>query len=122
MINWQNYPNFKKSEFDCQQTGENSMTAEFMERLQTLRTLYGRPMTITSGYRSPRHSTEARKAQPGTHAQGIACDIGVQGADARDLVRLAIDLGFNGIGVSQKSGGARFIHLDIAARKAIWSY
>lgn len=122
MIDWNKYPNFSKSEFDCKETGENEMKAEFMDKLQALRVRYGKPMRITSGYRSARHSIEARKAEPGTHAQGIACDIGAHGADALLLVKLALDMGFTGIGVSQKSGGARFIHLDIAPRIAIWSY
>lgn len=122
MIDWNRYPNFSKSEFDCKETGENEMQAEFMGKLQALRVRYGKPMRITSGYRSARHSIEARKAEPGTHAQGIACDIGVHGADALLLVKLALDMGFTGIGVSQKSGGSRFIHLDIAPRIAIWSY
>jgi zinc D-Ala-D-Ala carboxypeptidase len=121
-MNWRDYPNFSKSEFDCKETGENGMTPDFMAMLQKLRTRYGKPMIITSGYRSPRHSIERRKAQPGTHAQGIACDIGVSGADAQMIVMLALELGFTGIGVSQKNGSPRFIHLDTAPRRAIWSY
>lgn len=121
-MDWSKYQNFSKREFDCRETGENRMSAEFMDKLQALRIRYGKPMRITSGYRSPRHSIEAAKANPGTHAQGIACDVGVQGADALLLVKLALDMGFTGIGVSQKSTGARFIHLDIAPRMAIWSY
>lgn len=121
-MDWSKYPNFAKSEFDCKETGENGMQHEFMQLLQALRTRYGKPMVITSGYRSPRHSVEARKAQPGTHAQGIACDVLVSGGDALLIVKIAIDLGFTGIGVSQKAGSPRFIHLDIAPRHAIWSY
>jgi zinc D-Ala-D-Ala carboxypeptidase len=121
-VDWSQYPNFSKSEFRCKETGENGMQPEFMALLQQLRNRYGKPMLISSGYRSPRHSIEARKAQAGTHAQGIACDVAVSGADAQLLVKLALDLGFTGIGVSQKAGGARFIHLDTAPRRAIWSY
>lgn len=121
-MDWYRYQNFSKSEFDCQQTGENAMQPEFMEKLQNLRTAYGKPMKITSGYRSPLHTIEAAKDRPGTHAHGIAADIGVSGEDALTIVSLAVRMGFNGIGVSQKLGGPRFIHLDIAPRKAIWSY
>ncbi len=121
-MNWQDYPNFSKAEFDCKETSENAMQPEFMVLLQQLRNRYGKPIVITSGYRSSRHSIEARKVQLGAHAQGIACDVAVSGADAQMLVKLALDLGFTGIGVSQKSGASRFIHLDIAPRRAIWSY
>jgi zinc D-Ala-D-Ala carboxypeptidase len=118
---WNLYPNFSKREFDCKHTGENQMSHDFMFKLQQLRVIYARPMLITSGYRSPKHPIEARKSTVGTHAQGIACDIAVSGADAIRLISLAIDLGFNGIGVQQKGDG-RFIHLDTRAIPAIWSY
>lgn len=121
-VQWSKYKNFSKREFDCKETGENGMQPFFLDKLQELRDLYGKSMVITSGYRSPKHSIEAKKNVPGTHAKGIACDIRVQGADAHRLVELAMALGFTGIGVSQKNGLARFIHLDLDDRKAIWSY
>ena len=123
ITDWSLYPNFSKAEFDCKETGENDMRQEFMQALQALRTAYGAPMVITSGYRSARHSIEARKDKPGAHESGMACDVSVgPGARTYDLVRLAILHGFTGIGVSQKNGLPRFIHLDMLPRKAVWSY
>lgn len=122
-LDWDQYPNFKEHEFNCKHTGKNEMTHEFLSKLQELRTYYGKPMVITSGYRDATHPVEARKASPGTHSKGIACDVACMGADAHRLVRLAMHLGFTGIGISQKSGGSRFVHLDISSdRTAIWSY
>lgn len=127
MIDWNNYPNFSKREFDCKQTGENAMHPEFMARLQQLRSEFNAPMIISSGYRSPRHSVEARKARPGAHAEGRACDVAVTGYAALRLVELAIAHGFTGIGINQKGAG-RFIHLDDISgnprfpRPTIWSY
>jgi zinc D-Ala-D-Ala carboxypeptidase len=124
---WGQYPNFAKHEFDCSHTGDNQMREDFMALLQELRTAYGKPMTVSSGFRSAKHPIEARKDRPGTHASGYACDIAVQGAEAVELLRLALDLGFTGIGVQQKGSG-RFIHLDLhprtahVPRPAIWSY
>lgn len=124
---WGLYPNFSKREFDCSQTGENQMRADFMALLQELRTAYGKPMTVSSGYRSPRHSIEAKKASPGVHASGYACDIAVQGGDAYRVLKLALELGFTGVGVQQKGGG-RFLHLDThpssgrIVRPMVWSY
>ena len=126
-MNWDDYPNFKAAEFDCKQTGENGMTPEFMARLQALRIEFGVPMFVNSGYRSPRHSIEARKAEPGAHASGRACDIRIQGDAAYRLIELAIKHGFTGIGVQQK-GASRFIHLDDLEsapnrpRPWVWSY
>lgn len=122
ITDWSLYPNFSKVEFDCQETGENEMKAEFLEKLQALRFRYNKPMRITSGYRSPSHSIERKKAAQGTHAKGIACDIACNGSEAYEIARLAFLLGFNGIGVSQKVNGARFVHLDIDERKSMWSY
>lgn len=127
VADWAIYPNFSKREFDCKATGENRMQASFMERLQQLRTAYGKPMPISSGYRSPKHPIEAKKPRPGAHSTGYACDVAVQGVDAVRLLTLALTLGFTGIGVQQKGGG-RFIHLDThpdaahISRPAIWSY
>lgn len=121
-MDWKNYPNFSPKELRCKETGELAMDQAFMERLQALRTELGKPMLITSGFRSAKHSAERRKAKPGAHAQGKAVDIAVMGEEALELVRLALSFGFTGIGISQKAGGARFVHLDTLPRKAIWSY
>jgi zinc D-Ala-D-Ala carboxypeptidase len=122
LAKWGEYPNFSKAEFDCNHTGANEMKHEFMMKLQQLRIAFDKPMRITSGYRHHTHPIELRKGhRNGAHVSGLAADIAVMGSDAHELVRLAMQLGFNGIGVSQKAG-ARFIHLDVLPRKAIWSY
>jgi uncharacterized protein YcbK (DUF882 family) len=123
-MDWSKYPNFKAAEFNCSHCGKNEMKPEFMAKLQALRTTYGKPMRVTSGYRCPQHPIEAKKAAPGAHASGCACDIGVEGADAHALLTLALGAGFTGIGVQQKGAG-RFIHLDTmttGVRPTIWSY
>jgi zinc D-Ala-D-Ala carboxypeptidase len=113
------YLYFKREDFDCQETGENEMDAEFIRRVDELRSAVGRPLYITSGYRSPRHSLEAKKSTPGTHAQGIACDIAVaNGVERRQLVKQAFYLGFTGIGVHKK-----FVHVDMRETEPVlWVY
>ena len=64
VTDWSKYPSFSKHEFDCQETGENEMQSRFLDMLQSLRNQYGKPMKITSGYRSPNHSIEKRKSKP----------------------------------------------------------
>ena len=119
---WSQYKHFQRGEFACKcGCGRCEMQSEFMNRLQALRMIWGKPMLITSGYRCPDHPKEKNKAQPGTHNQGIAADIGISGADALSLLRLALDANFTGIGINQKGSG-RFIHLDIREHPAIWSY
>lgn len=125
--NWQLYPNFTKREFDCKHSGHNEMQHSFMAKLQALRTAFGKPMRITSGYRHATHPIEVKKRVPGAHATGLAADIAVSHADAHQLLKLAFELGFTGIGVQQKGGG-RFIHLDTIEGNAsqprphVWSY
>ena len=126
-MDWSRWPNFSAGEFRCSHTGKDGMDPAFMDRLQALRTEYGKPMVITSGYRDPAHPIEARKASPGAHASGRAADIAVRGRDALQVIELALKHGFTGFGVNQKGGG-RFIHLDDLPndtgrpRPWIWSY
>ncbi len=100
-----------------------------MDQLQLLRSHYGFPLTITSGYRSSRHSVEAAKTTcPGSHVRGRAVDIACAGVDAFEILTEALAVGFTGIGVKQK-GEHRFLHLDdlatgdhTAPTPTMWSY
>lgn len=120
-MNWNNYPNFSKSEFDCKHTGKNEMKPEFMEKLQELRILYGKPMKISSGFRDVTHPVEAKKSKGGYHTLGIACDVACGSVEAYEIIRLAMQVGFKGIGVNQKGEG-RFIHLDLRDTGLVYSY
>jgi uncharacterized protein YcbK (DUF882 family) len=110
---------FKLSDFDCQETGNNEMSDEFLRALDSLRHVCGFPFIITSGYRDPSHSIEARKAKPGTHAQGIAADIKINnGNEAYEIIKYAQSMGFNGIGIAKT-----FIHVDTRdTMPVIWCY
>ena len=128
VTDWSKYPNFSESEFRCSHTGECRMDEEFMDRLQRMRTEYGKPMRINSGYRHWSHPVEARKGHKnGEHTHGRCCDIGVSGTDAFELLVLAVSYGFHRIGVQQKGPqGGRFLHLGMGAAglpdKVVWSY
>lgn len=124
-MDW-NYKNFSKKEFDCKHTGKNEMRPEFMETLQAIRTAYGKPMIITSGYRDKTHPIEAAKGQAGEHSYGLACDIAISGENALDLIIIAYGHGIRRIGVQQKGSG-RYIHLGMGDKyanfpPALWSY
>jgi len=117
------YNYFKIKDFNCQQTGENKMSKDFIHLLDELREECGFPFIITSGYRSPDHSIERYKDNPGTHTQGIASDIRVGDGNQRyKIVEQAIYLGFTGIGIAKE-----FIHLDTRVlngkeEPVIWCY
>lgn len=100
------------------------MQQDFVDKLNMLRGSFNKPLRVTSGYRCPDHPVEAKKATSGAHSSGMAVDFAVHGADAHALLKLALDMGFKGIGVQQKGGG-RFIHLDdwdTPQRPTVWSY
>lgn len=129
MINWNDYPNFTKAEFDCKETGKNHMQKRFVDVLQAIRTEYGKPMVPTSGYRDPSHSAERKKRNPGAHTYGCAVDIAVSGGDALRLMMIAYKHGIRRVGVSQDNPdhSSRFLHFDMAERHgfpspALWSY
>jgi uncharacterized protein YcbK (DUF882 family) len=110
---------FKLSDFNCQETNENNMSEEFIHKLDELRAACGFPFYITSGYRSEKHSIESKKSKPGTHAQGIAADIAVNGGAQRmAVVKNALAMGFTGVGVARG-----FIHVDIRKTTPVmWKY
>lgn len=120
---WDKYPNFKKSEFDCKETGENNMQHEFMEKLQAIRKDYNKGMTVTSGFRSTKHSIEAKKTHSnGEHTQGNCADVAcTNGADRFRLIQLALKHGVNRIGIAKT-----FLHLGIGGKNlpnnVIWEY
>lgn len=123
---------FDIAEFACRGTeccgGANLMDSQFMDELDELRHRYGKPLVVTSGYRCPKHN--ARISSTGTtgpHTTGRAADLRVDRGDAYRLLKLALELGFTGIGVKQK-GPTRFLHIDNLpnapgqTRPVLWSY
>lgn len=113
------YKYFKLDDFKCQETGENEIDEDFVRKLDELREACGFPFVITSGYRSPKHSIEAKKTKPGTHAQGIAADIRTtSGQQRHKIIKAAMIMGFNGIGVAKG-----FVHVDTRkSSPVVWSY
>ena len=110
---------FSMEEFDCQETGENQMSEEFIHKLDELREKCGFAFKITSGYRSTDHSLEAKKARPGRHTEGIAADIAVSnGFERMNIVHEALKMGFSGIGVAKS-----FVHVDVRTDTPVmWVY
>lgn len=118
---------FSKDELACKCCGKLPEKTEhyllFLTRLEELRTIYNRPMVISSAYRCFTHNARVGGSPESRHIDGDAVDVLVSGKDAYDLVDLAISEGWNGIGVNQKGLiSKRFIHLDLRDTPTIWSY
>jgi len=126
---WEEINHFKPHEFDSgspegpdvPNSGRDNMDENFVRLLDDLREWYGKSLYVSSGYRTHQYNIFIRATQ--THETGKAGDILVSGADAMDVLHKALELGFTGIGLSQKGPhNKRFIHLDTLDRVALWTY
>jgi len=129
-LDWSLYPNFSANEMRCKHTKELGMRPEMMQVLQDIRTSHGKPIFVSSGYRSKEHPLEQDKREPGEHTLGLAVDIICYGREALALLDLALKHDVRRIGLHQKGmiSGARYMHIGIADRfflgfvKTIWTY
>lgn len=100
--------NFFRQEFQSPDNHECLMRPEFMEALQALRDEFGKPMNISSGYRTRDHNKKIGGSPNSQHVLGLAADILISSPyDRYEFIKLAIKHGFTGIGISPV-----FIHLD----------
>ena len=108
-------------EFACPCCGANNIKSEFIDKLESVRQIYGKPMYINSGYRCPRHNSAVGGVSESAHVDGVAADIGCTFAtDRLKLVDIAISKGFRRIGIAKT-----FIHLDISEslpQDVLWVY
>lgn len=114
-----NTKNFKSEELACSCCGKEEIQQWALDKLQAVRDIVDRPLSITSAYRCSNHPVEARKTKAGTHNQGIAFDIYVaSGVERHELITTGLLVGANGIGVDKN-----FIHLDFRdSTPVVWTY
>lgn len=118
-------PHFSRVELACKCGCGMLPEQDFMDKVETLRELYGKPLRVTSAARCPEHNARvSATGLNGPHTTGRAIDLAVSGNEALKLLSLALSMpDFNGVGVSQKGDHrSRFLHLDTIPRKTIWSY
>jgi zinc D-Ala-D-Ala carboxypeptidase len=121
--------NFSRDELKCSFSGECEIEEDALQRLQALRDEWGKPIRLSSAYRSAENPRErTKKTGPGYHHGvngngGQAFDVLIAGEDVVPFIALAIKHGFKGIGVNQKNEwNQRFIHIDTRDKYACWSY
>lgn len=106
---------FNTSEFDSPDeigSGKN-ISLLLVSKLTFMRSLYGFPIQITSGYRTKAHNKKVGGKKDSSHLKGLAADIYcTKSFDRFILIQLAFKAGFTRIGIHQK-----FIHLDIDQTK-----
>lgn len=95
--------------------------ATLAEQLEALRAHFGRPITITSGYRSAGHNVKIGGAKDSYHVRGMAADIKITGI-APKLVFNAIELLIRS--GKMKEGGLglyrSWVHYDFRGKKIRW--
>ena len=121
--------NFKLKEFKCKcgcdmplEVYENII--KLSNQLQFLRDYTGRPITINSAYRCPKHNAKiSGSSKKSQHMLGKAADITIQSlkpAEVFMIIEDLIDMGHmlqGGLGLYEKKG---FTHYDIRKTKARW--
>lgn len=119
-------PAFKVREFRCRDGSDAIMIDQtLVVLLQAIREHFGKPVTITSGYRTAAHNTAVGGAKSSQHLQGRAADIQVQDTDPLAVAAYAESLmpGWGGVGrYPVKPGRARgWVHVDTRPNKSRWT-
>ena len=118
--------NFSLQEFNskCGRDIPNEILPNIIElakNLQVLRDEVNKPISITSGYRSPEHNAKVKGAKNSQHIKGTAADIKVKGMTPKKVALVIEELIEQG---KIKEGGIgiyrTWVHYDIRGKKARW--
>jgi uncharacterized protein YcbK (DUF882 family) len=118
--------NFTKAEFESKDGAP--MPLEVLQNIKTLagqlqiiRDEIGKPITITSGYRSPQHNKAINGAKDSYHVRGMAADItaaGLSPIELRNVIKKLMDEG------KIKAGGLKayksWVHYDYRGNYTSW--
>jgi len=102
----------------CRITGaEINIDPRLVGILVQLHALYGRPVQLVSGHRTPLTIGTKKTSQ---HTLGRAADIRIAGVSIEELKRVAIKFGARGVGLYPEKG---FVHIDVRQKnRYYWLY
>lgn len=112
--------NFAVKEFACSDGSDAVLVApRLVMVLQSIRSHFGKAVTINSGYRTPQKNTAVGGAAQSQHCYGTAADIVVKGVAPTQVAAYAreIMLDWGGVGIYERQG---FTHVDVREVKADW--
>jgi uncharacterized protein YcbK (DUF882 family) len=114
---------FEYEEFDSPdiQGSGQLMDPKLLNMIDEAREIYGKPIHVTSGYRTEAHNRKVGGVDSSSHLKGLAIDVACVRSDDRfKMLSALLEVGFNRIGVA-----GTFIHVDIDKDKSqnvIWTY
>lgn len=117
-------PNFKVKEFACQDGSDTIVlhTDFVVDKLQKIRSHFGKPITINSAYRNPTHNKKVGGASSSYHVKGRAFDIVVKDVSPNEVAKYAQSIGIKGIiryswGVHIDSRAIKYFAVDNLGKK-----
>ena len=112
--------NFTVSEFASKDGSRvviiNPKLAEY---LQKARDHFGKPMIITSGYRTTSHNIKVGGVSNSQHVFGNASDVYIPGVSVKDLYNYFCEIAGNGCGIGIYD---TFVHFDVRQVKSRFDY
>lgn len=102
---------FKPAEFQActPSCSIHDVSQLLLDALDRMREIYGRPIYLTSVFRSVFYEKSKKRSGCSLHTYGLAADIRcVNGTERYQLINAALAAGFSGIGIYET-----FLHLDI---------
>lgn len=109
--------NFKVKEFACNDGSDTiKIDDELVEKLQIIRSYFGVPVTINSGYRTPSYNRTVGGVADSQHVLGKAADIVVKGVSPSRVAEFAKKIGFGGVGTYKD-----FTHVDTRLKVSYWN-
>ena len=112
---------FRVYEFACTDGSDPVFISQtLVELLENIRVHFGRPVTITSGYRTVSYNASLKNSsKKSQHCNGLAADIKVEGHTPKEVYDYACSLlgDHGGVGIYNT-----FVHVDVRAVKSRFDY
>ena len=106
---------FKVKEFACKDGSQIVFIDRYLVSiLDILRNQIGKPIIITSGYRTPEWNKKCNGAKYSYHMRGMAADIRVNGMSAKELANKLNEVIPDGCGIIEYNN---WVHFDVRSGK-----